>query len=143
MFIKWFYKLFGNFQVLILKLSSGRFFANFRGMPILLLVTKGRVTGKKRIAPVMYIRDGENYVVTASNNGFDDPPNWLLNLQADPQITIEVGGRKKDVTAKVADPQKKSILWTKLVEKAPFFDGYRKNTSREIPMVILQPTNGG
>jgi len=142
MFIKWFLKQFGKFQVLILKLSRGRFFANLRGMPILLLNTTGRLTGKKRVAPVMYIRDGENYVVTASNNGFDDPPNWFLNMQADPQITIEVGGRTVEVTAKVADPQKKAILWPQLVEKAPFFDDYRKNTSREIPMVILQPTGG-
>ena len=113
-----------------------------RGMPLLLLTTVGRKTGKKRVTPVMYIRDGRSYVVTASNNGAKRNSSWFLNLKANPQITIEVDGTRKSMTAHQASMDDKSRLWPQLVEQAPFFEGYRKKTKRDIPMVILEPIDG-
>jgi deazaflavin-dependent oxidoreductase (nitroreductase family) len=69
----------------------------------LLLTTLGRKTGKQRVTPVMYIRDGENYVVTASNAGREKQPTWFVNLQANPQTAIEVDGLTKSMLAHRSD----------------------------------------
>ena len=87
----------------------------------------------------MYMRDGRNYVVTASNNGADEYPAWSLNLKANPRLTIEVDGMKESTTEHQAGTDDKGRLWPQLVEQAPFFEGYRKKTKRDIPMVILEP----
>ena len=108
-------------------------------MPVLLLMTTGRKTGTRRTVPVMYLRDGGNYVVTASNGGRDQHPAWWLNLQRNPVARIEVGGSQQAVVAEQVGPEAKHDLWAQLVERAPFFEGYQQRTSREIPMVILRP----
>ena len=139
---KWIFKQFMRLQIFMYRRSGGKSFGHLRGMPILLLTTIGRKSGKQRVTPVMYIRDGNNNVVTASNSGEDKHPGWFVNLRANPQITIEVDGMTKSVMAHQASPEEKARLWLQLVEQAPFFDGYRKKTRRDIPMVILQPSGG-
>jgi deazaflavin-dependent oxidoreductase (nitroreductase family) len=141
MFMKWVFKQFIRFQIFMYRRSGGKRMGVLRGMPLLLLTTVGRKTGMERVSPVMYIRDGENYVITASNSGEDKHPAWFVNLQAHPQTRIEVDGMTKSVTAHQASPEEKARLWAHLVAQAPFFDDYRKKTTRDIPMVILQPTN--
>ncbi len=108
-------------------------------MPILLLTTIGRKSGKKLTRPVMYIKDGANYVIAASNAGLDRHPAWFLNLRSNPQVTIEVGGMKKTVMAVQASPEERERLWSQWVAKAPFYGDYQKRTTRQIPMVILRP----
>ena len=139
---KWIFKQFMRFQIFMYRRSGGKTMGYLRGMPVLLLTTVGRKTGKQRVTPVMYIRDGDNYVITASNMGADKHPSWFVNLQANPQATIEVGNMTRSVMAHQANPEEKKRLWAQLVERAPFFEGYKKKTTRDIPMVILQPTNG-
>jgi deazaflavin-dependent oxidoreductase (nitroreductase family) len=139
---KWIFKQFIRLQIFMYRRSGGKSFGRLRGMPILLLTTIGRKSGKQRVTPVMYIRDGNNYVVTASNSGEDKHPGWFVNLRTNPQITIEVDGITKSVMARQSSPQEKERLWAQLVEQAPFFDGYQKKTRREIPMVILEPSGG-
>jgi deazaflavin-dependent oxidoreductase (nitroreductase family) len=140
MIAKWMFKQFMRFQIFMYRRSSGKTFGYVRGMPVLLLTTIGRKTGKQRVTPLMYIRDGDNYVITASNAGEDKHPGWFVNLQANPHARIEVGNITRDVMAHQASPEEKEPLWKQLVEQAPFFEGYRKKTTRDIPMVILQPT---
>ncbi len=139
---KWIFKQFMRFQIFMYRRSGGKTLGRVRGMPVLLLTTVGRKTGKQHVTPVMYLRDGENYVVTASNNGADKHPGWFVNLQSNPQTTIEVGNMTRGVLAHQASPEEKKRLWTQLVEQAPFFEDYQKKTTRDIPMVILQLTNG-
>ncbi len=128
-------------QVFVYRRSGGRRMAHLRGMPILVLTTAGRRTGKERVTPVMYFQDGESFVITASNNGRDRQPSWFLNLKAQPQAKIEVGGMTKVVIARQASVEERGRLWPQLVERAPFFDGYQQNAPREIPMVILKPAS--
>jgi deazaflavin-dependent oxidoreductase (nitroreductase family) len=130
--------MFMRIQIVVYRLTNGRVMATVRGMPVLLLTTVGRKTKKARTTPLMYIRDGESYVVTASNNGRDRYPSWFHNLQASPQGEIEVAGAKLEVTTSVASPTEYERLWPQLVARAPFFEGYRKRTSRPIPMLILK-----
>jgi F420H(2)-dependent quinone reductase len=132
------FKLFMMAQIAVFRLTNGKAMANMRGMPVLLLTTVGRKTKKVRTTPLMYIKDGESYVVTASNNGRDQYPGWFRNLQATPDVRIEVPGQGLMVTASVASAVDHTRLWPQLVAKAPFFEGYRKGTSRPIPIVILK-----
>jgi F420H(2)-dependent quinone reductase len=132
------FRQFMRMQVFVYRRSSGKRMGTLRGMPVLLLTTVGRKTGKQRVTPVMYMREGNDFVVTASNNGRDKQPGWFLNLMAHPQITIEVAGTSKSMTAVLASAEEKERLWHQLVERAPFFDGYQKSTTRDIPMVILR-----
>lgn len=129
------------FYVFLYRRSRGAIGGRVRGMPVLLLVTTGRKTGTQRTVPVMYFRDGNNYVVTASNGGRDQPPAWWLNLQRNPVATIEVGDSRQAVVAEPVGPEAKRRLWAQLAERAPFFEGYQQRTSREIPMVMLRPVN--
>ena len=128
-------------QIFVIRRSGGKKMAHLRGMPVLLLTTVGRKSGKRRVTPVMFVRDGSNFVVTASNNGAKSNPAWFLNLMANARVTIEVGGSTREATAHKANPEERERLWTQLVQKAPFFEGYSKGTKREIPMVVLQPTH--
>lgn len=136
----WIFRQFMRLQVFVYRRSGGKRMGHLRGMPVLLLTTVGRKTGKQRVTPVMYIRDGSNFVITASNNGKDKQPGWFLNLKASSQTTIEVDGAAKHVIAHQASPEEKGRLWPLLVKQAPFFEKYQKNTTRDIPMVILLPT---
>ena len=133
------FKMFMRVQIAVFRLTNGKAMSAMRGMPILLLTTVGRKTGKRRTTPLMYLRDGESYVITASNNGRDRQPAWFLNLQALPQVQIDVPGKRLDMSASVAAQKERDRLWAQLVAKAPFFDGYQKGTTRPIPMVLLRP----
>jgi F420H(2)-dependent quinone reductase len=139
---KWIFQQFARLQIFLYRRSGGKTMGIVRGMPVLLLTSIGRKTGKQRVTPVMYIQYGDNYVITASNAGFDANPGWFLNLQANPQTTIEVGGKTISVMARKASPEEKGRLWAELVKQAPFFEDYQKKATRDIPMVILQPTGG-
>jgi F420H(2)-dependent quinone reductase len=129
------------FKVIIFlyNVSGGRIGGKMGNVPVLLLTTTGRKTGKKRTLPLVYIMDGSAFVITASAGGADKNPGWFFNIRSNPQATIQVKDKHIKVTAEVAEPEKKSELWSRLVEVAPNFAGYQKRTSREIPMVILHP----
>jgi deazaflavin-dependent oxidoreductase (nitroreductase family) len=141
MIIKWLFKQFTRLQIFLYRRSGGKTFGRVRGMPVLLLTTVGRKTGLQRVTPVMYMQDGDYYVITASNSGADKHPDWFVNLRAHPQARIEVGNLTRRVMAHPASPEEKGRLWPRLVGQAPFFEGYRQRTSRDIPMVILQSTS--
>jgi deazaflavin-dependent oxidoreductase (nitroreductase family) len=139
MLAKALFRFFMSVQVGLFRFTKGRAMSSLRGMPLLLLTTVGRKTGKLRTAPLMYIRDGNNFVVTASNFGRDEDPAWYRNLKASPQVQIEVQGKRLDMSASVATPSEQERLWAQLVSSAPFFDDYKKGTTRHIPMVLLRP----
>jgi len=126
-------------MVFLYNVSGGRIAGKVGKLPVLLLTTTGRKTGKQRTLPVGYIMDGSTYVITASAGGAEKHPGWFFNIRSNPQATIQVNDKRIQVTAEIAGAEKKTELWTRLVEVAPNFAGYQKRTSREIPMVILHP----
>ena len=140
---KWFMQQFTRLQVYVYRRSGGRWMATMRGMPLLIMITVGKKSGKKRETPVMYLRHGANYVVTASNAGSDSNPGWYVNLRAQPTATLEVSGNTLQATWRVAAGEERALIWAELVSKAPFFDDYRSKTTREIPIVILTPVDNG
>jgi len=132
-------KLILKIMVFLYNVSGGRIGGKMGKVPVLLLTTTGRKTGKQRTLPLVYIMDGSAYVITASAGGADKHPGWFFNIRSNPQATVQVKDKHIPVTAEIAGPEKKPELWARLVEEAPNFAGYQKRTRREIPMVILHP----
>ena len=128
--------------VFLYRLTGGGIGGRVQSLPVLLLTTTGRTSGKTRTVPLGYLRDGSAYVITASYGGLPRHPAWFFNLQSHPQATIQVKKVQIPVTAEVANPEKRRELWARLIEVAPGYANYEKRTSREIPMVILHPMVG-
>ena len=126
-------------HVFLYRRTKGLIGGGAAGLPVLLLTTSGRKSGKRRTVPLGYLVDGSDYVLTGSNAGQHRDPAWSSNLRANPQATIEVKGALIPVVAEGAGPQDRSRLWAELIDRAPIYDGYQHLTVREIPMVVLRP----
>jgi deazaflavin-dependent oxidoreductase (nitroreductase family) len=112
-----------------------------RGSSVLLLTTLGRRTGRGRRTPLIYGRDGERLLIVASKGGSDDPPLWYGNLAANPRVRVQVKGDVFDAHARTASPEERSRYWPIMTAIWPDYDDYQKKTDREIPIVVLEPTN--
>lgn len=119
--------------------SGGRVGGRIKGMPVLLLTTTGRKSGKRRVNPLLYVRDAENVVVVASNGGSASSPAWWLNLEADPSAEIEIGRRRLKVTAQRATGTERDRLWTEFTARYDGYATYATRTERDIPIVVLTP----
>ncbi|MEU1763379.1 nitroreductase family deazaflavin-dependent oxidoreductase [Micromonospora sp. NPDC005223] len=104
------------------------------GMNDLLLTTRGHSSGKLRRTALVYIRDGERYVVAASNAGADRHPAWYLNLVADPNVAVQTGAQTFVARARTATAREKPRLWQLMVATMPSYQGYQEATSRDIPL---------
>jgi deazaflavin-dependent oxidoreductase (nitroreductase family) len=125
----------------LLKLSGGRYPKTVAGMQPLELHTIGRKTGLRRstlLTSALYAED--RVVLVASKGGYSDDPIWYKNLVANPQVEITVGGRTTLMTARTASPDEKAVLWPQLVQVYKGYDGYQRNTTRDIPVVICEPS---
>jgi F420H(2)-dependent quinone reductase len=110
------------------------------GMPPMLLVDHvGAKSGTRRSSPLAYAEDGQNVVLVASKGGYPKNPAWFHNLMANPDTSIQIGSRHRQVHARVADPQERERLWPKVVEVYGGYEDYQRRTDREIPLVILEP----
>jgi F420H(2)-dependent quinone reductase len=123
-------------------LTDGRVGRRLLGIPTLLLRTTGRRSGLVRTAALVYAVDGASYVLVASNHGYDRPPGWFVNLQADPHVEVQVARSRTNGVASVVaagDPDY-ARLW-KLVNDTNHnrYDGYQAHTSRPIPLVVIRP----
>ncbi len=127
-------------HVLAYRATRGRVGQHMRGSPpILLLEHTGAKSGVRRTTPLGYIRDGENLVVVASKGGHPRNPSWFHNLRAHPDLTVQVGARREPVRARVAEPQERARLWPAVLAAYSGYENYQQRTSREIPLVILEP----
>jgi F420H(2)-dependent quinone reductase len=130
----------------IVRLSGGRIRRSFLftgGMPILVLATVGRKSGKTRSTPVGYIEHRDGFAVLASNAGSDRSPAWWLNLQADPRAEVLARRKRIAVQARRADPSEEAKLWSEFARRNPGFDEYRNLTERQIPVVVLAVQRDG
>jgi len=129
----------GKLNVPMYRLSRGRIGGRIGEAPVLLLTTTGRRSGQQRTAPVVYLAEGERYVVIGSNAGNDKVPAWALNLKAKPEAEIEVGPRRIAVRARVAEGEERAELWRKSNEQYAGFDDYASRTGRDIALFVLDP----
>ena len=106
---------------------------------MLLLDHIGAKSGKSRTSPLVFARDGANFVLVASKGGYPKNPGWFHNLKAHPDTTIQVGSKRIDVHAHVADPDERRRLWPVVVGVYGGYEDYQRRTAREIPLVVLEP----
>ena len=121
--------------------NHGKVGGRFEGRTLLLLHTKGAKSGRERINPLAYVKDGDRYVIIASKGGAPTSPSWYFNLLANPLVTVEVGNETFSAHATVAEEPERTRLYNKMVEKMPAFDDYRRKTTRQIPVIVLAPVN--
>ncbi|WP_020418126.1 nitroreductase family deazaflavin-dependent oxidoreductase [Amycolatopsis sp. ATCC 39116] len=108
------------------------------GTTILILFTKGRKSGQERRHALIFREHEGAYLVVASKGGTDAPPAWFVNLQADPNVEVQIKGERFKAVARVATPDEKPAMWAKMAEVWPDYDEYQKKTTREIPVVVLE-----
>jgi deazaflavin-dependent oxidoreductase (nitroreductase family) len=123
--------------------NEGRVGGTFEGMPLLLLHHTGARSGKSRVNPLAYQRDGERYVVFASKAGAPTNPDWYHNLKAHPNTTIEVGTDTIDVLATEAAGEERERLYRTQAERIPQFAEYKQRAGRTIPVIVLTPADAG
>ena len=119
--------------------TDGREGHEWRGVPTLLLTTRGRKSGKLRRTALIYGKDGEErYLLVASKGGAPEHPSWYLNLTEHPEVEVQVGADKFAARARTAAAQEKPRLWQVMASIWPDYDGYQKKTGRDIPVVIVE-----
>jgi deazaflavin-dependent oxidoreductase (nitroreductase family) len=133
-------RLMSNLNTAVYRLTGGRVGGRFlRGAPVFLLTTIGRKSGQPRTAPLLYLKEGNDYVVVASKGGMSHHPLWYRNLEANPEVEIELGREKFKARARRANAAEKKALWPKLVAMYRDYDDYQARTERDSPVVILTP----
>jgi deazaflavin-dependent oxidoreductase (nitroreductase family) len=105
--------------------------------PLLLLTTAGRKSGTPHTTPMMYIRVDEGLYVVASNAGSAIHPDWYLNLVAEPAVTVEAEGEQYAAVARPVADEDRPVLWTRIVERYPFFADHQDGVERKIPVIEL------
>jgi deazaflavin-dependent oxidoreductase (nitroreductase family) len=109
------------------------------GSTILLLTTTGRKTGKLTTTPLIYARDGDNYVIVASQGGAPRHPGWYRNLVKTPEVEVQVEDETFFARARTAEGEERERLWAKANEVWPHYAEYQTRTDRVIPVVVLEP----
>ncbi len=107
------------------------------GVPTLLLTTRGKKSGTARRTALIYGMDGDDYVVLASYGGAPAHPDWYVNLEADPEVVIQVGPEIMAATARTAGPDERDRLWKVMTDIWPDYDEYNTKTPREFPLVVI------
>lgn len=142
----WFARLFRwvvPVDLAISRLSHGRLIT-FGAVPALLLTTTGRRSGRPRTTPLLYVTDGDAWVVAGSNWGQPHHPDWALNLHADPLATVTVDGRRVPVRASRASGPERERLWALLVRTWPAYESYQHRAGgREIMVFRLERASPG
>ena len=124
----------------VLKLTRGRVGGRLKRMPVLELTTTGRRSGEPRsVMLTSPLQPDGAYLVVASRGGDDRHPAWFLNLQAEPEVTVTVGGEGRPMTARVPDGEERDRLWAEVTARFPHYGRYQERTDRRIPLVLLAP----
>jgi F420H(2)-dependent quinone reductase len=132
-------RLVGKLNAPIYRLSGGRVGGKLGKAPILLLTTTGRKSGQSRTAPVLYLADGDRFVVINTNAGNDKTPAWSLNLRANPEAEVEIGRKRVKVRSRLAEGDERADLWRRSMEQYEGWDFYESKLDREVGVFVLEP----
>jgi F420H(2)-dependent quinone reductase len=136
---RWAIRALSKAHLAAYRVSRGRVLGSVAGMPVLLLTTTGRRSGKARTTPLTFFRDATDLVVIASNGGADRSPDWSLNLQRSPRAVVEIGSDTLVVTARPASQAERERLWVVITATYAGYARYQDRTKRPIPVVLLTP----
>jgi len=117
--------------------NGGKVGGYFAGVPVLLLHTTGAKSQQQRVNPLVYMTDGDRFVVAASKRGDPTNPDWYYNLVAHPLVTVEVGTETFQARATVATEPERTRLYNQMAADRPNFAEYQRKTTRTIPVIIL------
>lgn len=141
--LKRFLRAANRMHVSLYRMSGGRIANRVAGMPVLLITTFGRKSGRPHTNPVVYLRDGDAFLVSASAGGMGWHPGWYLNLITSPRAVIQVRDQTIDVKARILDGMERDQMYARFKAASSNFVKYEKNTSREIPVIRLSPVAQG
>ena len=135
--IAWFFVPVHRF---LFRFSGGRLLGRLEGAGVLILITRGRRSGKQRSSPLLYFQFAEcgDLIVVASNYGQDRHPAWYLNIDSDPKVFVETGGERFAAEAHVVQGHERAALFDRVVAANPRYATYRASARREIPVVALR-----
>jgi deazaflavin-dependent oxidoreductase (nitroreductase family) len=122
--------------------NGGKVGGQYAATPLLLLTTTGRRTGRPHTTPLAYLAQDGELVVFATKGGAPTNPDWFHNLRAHPVATVEVGAERFEAHARITAGDERARLYALQAERRPQFAEYAAATSREIPVVVLQPADG-
>jgi deazaflavin-dependent oxidoreductase (nitroreductase family) len=120
--------------------TDGKILSRMRGKPTLLLTTTGRRTGRLHTIPLPYLADGDTMIVIGSASGAEHHPAWVLNLIADPRVTVQYLADSGPAHAEILADGERRTMWERISAEAPWYAGYQQRTSREIPLIRLTRT---
>lgn len=131
--------LFGDEHVRQYESTGGQTGHDWNGASVLILHTRGRKSGETHKFPLIYGRDGKDYIIVASRGGSSENPGWYKNLLAHPDVKIQVRDAILSVTARTASAAEKQRLWPIMTAQWPDYDKYQSGTTRDIPVIVLSP----
>jgi deazaflavin-dependent oxidoreductase (nitroreductase family) len=134
-----FVQVMSRANIALYRSTGGRVAGRVGKAPILLLTTTGRRSGAARTTPLLFLRDGDRIAVVASYGGRPSHPSWYLNLRASPAVEVQVGRERFAATARTATLEEREQLWPRLVDMYGSYAAYERRTTREIPVVLLEP----
>ena len=134
------FRVLGRVHGRLYRLTGGKVGGWIAGMPVLLLTTSGRKSGRMRTQPLTYAPTDGGYAVIASKGGAPQHPLWYLNLRASPLAEVRVGRETHTVRARDAEGEERERLWRGLADVYPGYDRYASKAGRHIPVVVLEPT---
>ncbi|MFJ5274297.1 nitroreductase family deazaflavin-dependent oxidoreductase [Streptomyces sp. NPDC088358] len=111
------------------------------GLPVIILTTRGAKSGKIRKTPLMRVEHDGRYAAVASLGGAPKHPVWYFNVKSDPHVELQDGARRQDLRAREVTGAEKDEWWERAVAAYPSYADYQKNTDREIPVFVLEPTD--
>ena len=131
--------LLGDEHVRVYRETNGEKGYLWNGAPILLLTTKGRVSGEARTIPIIYTPYGDSFVIIASKGGSPTHPKWYLNIEAEPRVEVQVKADKYEAVARTAPSPEREKIWAEAIKIWPNYNIYQSRTSRQIPVVVIEP----
>ncbi|MGW3597727.1 nitroreductase family deazaflavin-dependent oxidoreductase [Streptomyces sp. NPDC005167] len=129
-------------QVELFESSGGTEGTTMRGMPVIILTTRGAKSGKIRKTPLMRVEHDGAYAVVASLGGAPRHPVWYHNITADPRVELQDGPVRQDMNAREVTGDEKRVWWERAVEAFPDYADYQEKTDRQIPVLVLEPVAG-
>ncbi len=134
-------KLIREGNVWLLQISKGRLGNSFLGVPVLVMTSTGRKSGLPRLQPLYYLEDGERVLLVASNAGTTTDPAWLHNVRAIPEVSVNIRGQDRAMTAHVATAEEKAELWPKMTRMFAKWQMMEDRSERSFPVVVLDRLN--
>lgn len=136
-------KRWSRIHVLLFRATGGLIGRRLVDNDMLLLTTTGRHSGRRHTVPLLYLTDGERYVVIASYGGRDRHPEWYLNLLENPTVGVRTPLARLTMGARTASPEERALWWPRVLDAYDGYWVYQSRTEREIPVVFLEPSETG